>query len=235
MSAPGTAAARWENFVSRLLARGTEAFAQAREAALASLEENGYDYWVSQRALIGMEAQLRHDFRQKLEDTWYGQARDTFIAHGEDWHAAESAMLACSDQLADALHAWQTDTEAALAEAYYRHVLAQPLPVLACSQCGAALQAQATHWVAHYIECAQCRSVITYQPSALQLAMPDAVEALARWRVRGLGAQYDAAPDATRLAAYVDAYLDERIALMPALARQREEERARELRRLSAS
>ncbi len=227
------ASARWASFLARLQTRREQAFAQAHEAALASLTEGGYDYPVSQRAIIGMAAQLRRDFRQKLEETWYTQAKAAFIAENADWHGTEANMLALSDAVADAVHEWQLSTEAALAEAYCQHVLTQPLPVQACSQCGAPLQVRGVHWAAHYIACEHCRSVITCHPPAIWQAMPDAVETLARWRARGWLARHDVAPTDETRKAYVDAYLDACAALMPMTDSARADARAREMRRLS--
>jgi transcription elongation factor Elf1 len=235
---------RWVGFLDKLEGRFSELLSQSAVALPQMIDLAGFDPLPFGNALTGVITQSR-DIVFRIETTWQEQVEPAFEqAMGDNGTAVIETERQRGVDRRIAMEKKLRKTEVAIQAEGARRMLAEAKTVLAsrfaCSRCQAPLPVRSQFFRAYHVACQYCQSVNTFEPGMIArnvehfCAHALAEEAaLSDW-FRHQDAEQ--APDssdgiASRVhrvklyTAYVDAYLQAKIDLVPEYAATRDQDR----------
>jgi hypothetical protein len=230
--------ARWDNFLFKIEQRFQESAQQGEQAVLDSLEENGYDYYVSIGALYAIKSQINESLLIKIDDTWRNQVEPAMRTDGDYWVDEMHKGYNLNEQLHEQISLWLFVTEGKLSKKYYDYAIGLVNKNFYCTQCNSPIQIKNNFFKSHYITCQFCNTVNTFEPStkyaqiggnvidniAAFSAFDEYVEMRKASKIGGI--KYKAA-----YRIYLEKYFQERIKLLPETEATYDEDMALEMRK----
>lgn len=231
--------ARWSAFLEKIEARHGELLAGAREALPGLVPDAGYELSPFSNALTAIRTQCI-GLSQKIDQTWSGSAWAAIEAAGIDSNAERAKGDACSKRMAHELRRAEVEISAAAANVVCERARQTLAKDFKCTRCGAPLAPKQSFFRSHYVPCQFCQSMNTFEPGMVARQVEHfAVHALAEGAALEKNLAFLAGEDAYRerhskvskealvalYQAYVDAYLAERVRLLPDLAADLDKDR----------
>jgi len=235
------AVARWTAFLEKIETRHAELLAAA-EASLPDLvPQSDFELLPFSNALTAVRVQCI-ELGQKIQRTWSDSAGAALEQAGTDTAQARQAGSRCAFRMQLALRRAEVAIAAAAADTVVERAFHILKADFKCKRCGAPLNPRRDFFRSHYVTCPYCQTVNTFEPGMVARQVEHfAVHALAERAA--LPAQLlfleaeehfrdrrsPQAPTRERLVelygASVDAYLAERVRLLPDAARTLAEDR----------
>ncbi|UYQ95466.1 hypothetical protein MKQ68_10180 [Chitinophaga horti] len=229
---------RWDTFLQKIETRFAESLELGEQAALDSLDESDYDYYVSLRTLTAIRTQIDESLIRKIDETWQYQVYPAMQAEGMSWGDEARKGYALQDALHDRLHLWMMVAEGKLSEKYYTHAIGLINRDFRCTQCNSPLQVKKDFFMSQYVSCRYCGAVNTFEPETKYATIGwNVVDSMSELYAMPAYLAMRNIPQDNREAyanaarAYVEKYIDERIKLLPHTAETREQDIDRKLKR----
>jgi len=225
---------RWSAFLEKIEARHDELLQGAAQALPGLVPDAGFDLLPFSNALTAVRTQCI-GLWQKIDRTWSDSAEAALEADGADRNTERARGSVAAARMERALRKAEVEIAAAAAEIVVERARATLTKEFKCTRCGAALKPKQSFFRSHYVPCEFCQSMNTFEPGMIArqvehfavhaLAERAALEANLRffdaeraYRDRSAGA-----PTKEKLvelySAQVDTYLNERVKLLPDLAK----------------
>lgn len=158
---------RWDSFLAKIEERFYEALKQGKEAVLDSLDENGYDYYSSNRTLISIKMQIEETLIYKIDQTWSNQVKPLMEADDTNYtYTLEESIKGSNkkDDLHYRLDEWAFICDGLLSEKYYQYAIQLVNKDFRCSQCSSPIQIIENFFQSQYVSCTYCNAVNTFVP-----------------------------------------------------------------------
>lgn len=231
---------RWDNFLSKIKQRFQESLQQGEQAVMESLDENGYDYYVSVGTLHAIKSQVYESLIKKVDETWRSQVEPAMRQEGDYWTTESRKGYDLNEQLNNELEHWQFVTEGKLSKKYYDYAIQLVNKNFYCTQCNAPVAIKANFFKAQYVACPSCTSVNTFEPETKYAHIGgNVVDNVAKYnsyneymQMKKAGRNYeDTAHYKNLYKIYLQKYFTERIKLLPETADSYEQDIAFEMKK----
>jgi hypothetical protein len=231
--------ARWAAFLEKIEARHGELLAGAREALPGLVPDSGYELTPFSNALTAVRTQCI-GLSQKIGNTWSQSAGAAIEGAGLGSNAERAKGDACASRMAIALRRAEVEISAAAADVVCERAKQTLARDFKCTRCGAPLSPKQSFFRAHYVPCQFCQSMNTFEPGMVARQVEHfAVHALAERAALGKNLAFLEGEERFRerhstvskealislYESYVDAYLAEKVRLLPDLAADLERDR----------
>jgi hypothetical protein len=231
--------ARWAGFLAKIEERHGELLSGAREALPGMIPDSGYELTPFLNALTAVRTQCI-GLSQKISKTWSDSASAAIEGAGLDSDPERAKGDACAFRMALELRRAEVEIAAAAADAVCARAKETLSKDFKCTRCGAALTPKTSFFRSHYVPCEFCQSMNTFEPGMVARQVEHfAVHALAEraalaaslaflegeQRFRERHSTLSKEQLLTLYEAQVDAYLNERVRLLPDLAKDLEKDR----------
>ncbi|MDR0480765.1 MAG: hypothetical protein LBG66_02645 [Gallionellaceae bacterium] len=216
---------RWDSFLARMEERFREMLPLAEQAAVDSLEQNGYDLLASSRTWMASKEQIRASLIERIDETWLQQVEPAMRATGGFWWVDEYQKgRRLHDALRDELDTQDVITHGKIAERYFNHAIRLMQKTFHCKQCGAPLDIPRGVFKSQYVPCRACQTVNTFMPETQYARAGHCADQIAAWRALPLYQAYQNSGNSREAAlAYCTALIAEK-AKMVELGDQIDEE-----------